>query len=126
MNLGWNHQKNRYLFNKRHFGQKWRPEIVHCYRYKVVFSPNFRPPQGDLKMKTVISANIPVELALRLKGKTKGTRSRVIERSLRAYLDAKESFDISDIPTRQLLACAHGRKDISDTLKMAILMELSE
>jgi len=77
------------------------------------------------ELKTVISANIPVSLALQLKGKTKGTRSRVITRALKAYLEEKNAFDITDIPTRQLLAVIHARNDVSDTLKIAVLMELS-
>lgn len=77
------------------------------------------------EMKTIISANIPVSLALRLKGKTKGTRSRVISRALKAYLDEKDAFNITDIETRTLLAVLHARDEISDTLKMAILMELT-
>lgn len=76
-------------------------------------------------MKTIISANIPIELAIRLKDKTKGTRSRVIERALRGYLDAKEEFTIGDIDTRQLMAALHGRDDISDALKAVILSELN-
>lgn len=77
------------------------------------------------EMKTIISANIPVSLALRLKGKTKGTRSRVISRALKAYLDEKDAFDMSDVETRRLLAHLHTREDVSDALKMAILMELN-
>ena len=78
------------------------------------------------EMKTIISANIPVSLAMRLKGKTKGTRSRVISRALKAYLDEKDAFDITDIETRQMMAVLHARDDISETLKMALLMELTK
>lgn len=56
------------------------------------------------ELKTIISANIPVSLAQRLKGKTKGTRSRVIARALRAYLDDKESFTMADIETKEIAA----------------------
>lgn len=75
--------------------------------------------------KTIISANIPVTLADRLKNKTKGTRSRVIERALRAYLDDMEAFDITDIPTRNLMACLHAREDTSPQLKSILLAELN-
>jgi len=64
-------------------------------------------------MKTVISANIPVELAIRLKDKTKGTRSRVIARALTAYLDEKDAFDIDDLDTEYILMCIWNRKDLS-------------
>jgi len=75
--------------------------------------------------KTIISANIPVTLADRLKNKTKGTRSRVIERALRAYLDDMEAFDITDIPTRNLMAVLHAREDTSPQLKSILLAELN-
>tara|TARA_R110001599_G_scaffold322134_2_gene533096 strand:- start:1112 stop:1354 length:243 start_codon:yes stop_codon:yes gene_type:complete len=75
--------------------------------------------------KTIISANIPVTLADRLKNKTKGTRSRVIERALRAYLDDKEAFNISDWDTRNLMAVLHARPDTSPQLKSILLAELN-
>ena len=77
------------------------------------------------EMKTIISANIPVSLAADLKGKTKGTRSRVITRALRAYLADKEAFNISDIQTRTLLAVLHAREDVSKELKAILLVELN-
>ena len=77
------------------------------------------------EIRTIISANIPVSLAMRLKNKTKGTRSRVIARALKAYLDEEEAFNISDWDSRNLLAVLHAREDVSDTLKLAILMELN-
>ena len=76
-------------------------------------------------MKTVISANIPVSLAIRLKDKTKGTRSRVIARALQAYLDEKEAFDINDLPSRQLMAALLSRDDVTDALKAVLLAELN-
>ena len=76
-------------------------------------------------MKTIISANIPVSLAIRLKDKTKGTRSRVIARALKAYLDEKEAFNVSDIQTRTLLAVLHAREDVSPQLKALLLAELN-
>jgi len=77
-------------------------------------------------MKTVISANIPVSLAIRLKDKTKGTRSRVIARALQAYLDEKEAFNVTDVPSRTLLAVLHARDDVSPALKAVILAELNQ
>ena len=79
---------------------------------------------GDFK--TIISANIPVKLAERLKNKTKGTRSRVITRALKAYLDDMEAFDITDVHTRNLLAVLHAREDVSPQLKVMLLAELSQ
>jgi metal-responsive CopG/Arc/MetJ family transcriptional regulator len=74
-------------------------------------------------MKTIISANIDVGLAMRLKDKTKGTRSRVIERALRNYLDEKEAFNIEEVTTEQLLLELTYRGEIKKTHK-AYLMEM--
>lgn len=72
------------------------------------------------ELKTIISANIPVSLAQRLKGKTKGTRSRVIARALKAYLEEKEAFDISDWSTERLLQEIAFRPELSDMQKEVI------
>ena len=77
------------------------------------------------ELKTIISANIPVSIARDLKTKTKGTRSRVITRALKAYLSDQEAFDISDYETRQLLAVLHSREDVSKELKAILLVELN-
>lgn len=69
------------------------------------------------EMKTIISANIPVSLASKLKNKTKGTRSRVITRALSAYLADMDAFDISDIETTSLLIELFHRKDITQLHK---------
>jgi metal-responsive CopG/Arc/MetJ family transcriptional regulator len=69
------------------------------------------------ELKTIISANIPVSLAQRLKGKTKGTRSRVISRALKAYLDDKEAFNIEDVSIDKLLLELIFRPEISDMQK---------
>jgi len=53
-------------------------------------------------MKTIITASIPIELANKLKGKTKGTRSRTVTRALQHYLTDEENFSIADIDTRKL------------------------
>tara|TARA_R100000231_G_scaffold80583_1_gene61940 strand:- start:223 stop:465 length:243 start_codon:yes stop_codon:yes gene_type:complete len=78
------------------------------------------------ELKTIISANIPVSLAEMLKDKTKGTRSRVVTRALKAYLNDRDAFDITDIPTRQLLAVLHSRDDVSEQTKLMILAELKQ
>jgi len=67
------------------------------------------------EMKTIISANIPVSLAEDLKGKTKGTRSRVITRALRAYLNDKDAFDITDYSSEKLLIELISRSNLSET-----------
>lgn len=76
-------------------------------------------------MKTVISANIPVSLAIRLKDKTKGTRSRVIARALKQYLDEKDAYDITEESSRRMMAVLLNRDDISDACKAVLLAELN-
>ena len=71
-------------------------------------------------MKTVISANVPISLAIRLKDRTKGTRSRVISRALQAYLDEKDAFDIEEISTKDLLLEIQYRKELSASQKEII------
>jgi hypothetical protein len=68
-------------------------------------------------MKTIISANVPIGIAIRLKDKTKGTRSRVVARALEAYLDEKDAFDITDVDTQSLVMELIYRKDISKSQK---------
>jgi len=77
------------------------------------------------ELKTVISANIPVSLAERLKHKTKGTRSRVVTRALEAYLKEQEAFTIQDFPTRNLMAVLLTREECPEHLKMLLLSELN-
>ena len=77
------------------------------------------------ELKTIISANIPVSIARDLKTKTKGTRSRVITRALKAYLADQEAFNISDVETRTLLAVLHAREDVSPQMKALLLAELN-
>jgi hypothetical protein len=76
--------------------------------------------------KTIISANISTSVVKRLHGKTKGTRSRVIERALKAYLDDMEAFDISDVHTRNLMAALHAREDCPNHIKVILLQHLTE
>jgi len=77
------------------------------------------------ELKTIISANIPVSIARDLKTKTKGTRSRVITRALKAYLADQEAFNISDVETRTLLAVLHAREDVTPQMKALLLAELN-
>ena len=77
------------------------------------------------ELKTIISANIPVSIARDLKTKTKGTRSRVITRALKAYLADQEAFDITDIDTRRLIIHLRCRDDISPQLEAMLLVELN-
>ena len=77
------------------------------------------------EMKTIISANIPVSVAKQLQGKTKGTRSRVVTRALKAYLADREAFNIGDYPTRNIFAALLSRDDCPEHLKVLLLQELN-
>jgi hypothetical protein len=69
------------------------------------------------ELKTIISANIPVSIARDLKTKTKGTRSRVITRALKAYLADMRAFDIEDVVTKDLILELMHREELSSTHK---------
>ena len=72
------------------------------------------------EFRTVISANIPVSLAERLKNKTKGTRSRVVTRALEAYLKEKEAFNIRDVELAAIFTELYHRDELSDLQKSII------
>ena len=91
----------------------------------VIYLITFRIGLDMGEFKTIISANIPVKLAERLKDKTKGTRSRVIARALKAYLDDMEAFTIQDVATRSLMIQLRNRDDISEQLRAMLLVELN-
>jgi|TARA_R100000482_G_C5129279_1_gene150795 metal-responsive CopG/Arc/MetJ family transcriptional regulator len=71
-------------------------------------------------MKTVISANVPISLAIRLKDKTKGTRSRVISRALQAYLDEKDAFDLWEWEVTDILLHLMARSELTNTQRELI------
>lgn len=71
-------------------------------------------------MKTVISANVPISLAIRLKDKTKGTRSRVISRALQAYLDEKDAFDLFEWEVIDILNHLYSRNELTNTQRELI------
>lgn len=78
-----------------------------------------------VKYRTIISANIDVDVVKSLKHKTKGTRSRVVERALKAYLEEMEAFNITDVPSRQMMAVLSQRDDVPDHLKVLLMQELT-
>lgn len=81
-----------------------------------------------MKTKSIISANIDSDLVKELKMKTKGTRSRIIERAIRAYLDAETDYSIVDVPTNKLVAVLMARlqkeSNYNDTPLILMLKEL--
>ena len=50
----------------------------------------------------------------------KPNQSRIVEASIRRYLDADEDYSISEISTRRLLAVLSQRVDISSALRVLI------
>ena len=62
-----------------------------------------------MKTKSIISANIDTEIVQMLKLKTKGTRSRIIERAISAYSKGETDYSIVDVPTTKLAAVLMSR-----------------
>ena len=83
-----------------------------------------------MKTKSIISANIDSDLVKQLKMKTKGTRSRIIERAIRSYLDAETDYSIVDVPTKKLATVLMSRlqaeNNYEHTPLTLLLLELRE
>jgi len=78
------------------------------------------------EFKTIISANIKIATARRLKSaRLPGSRSAMIDAAIIRYLDELDSFKPGDMPTRQLLAILVNRQDIPVHLQTLILQELN-
>ena len=83
-----------------------------------------------MKTKSIISANIDTELVKKLQMKTKGTRSRTIERAIRAYLDGESDYSIVDVSTKKLATVLMSRlqkkNNYNHTPLTLMLLELRE
>ena len=83
-----------------------------------------------METKSIISANISSSLVMELKRKTKGTRSRIIERAIRAYLDGETDYSIVDVPTKILASVLMSRIQEQNNWKHTpltlMLLELTE
>ena len=81
-------------------------------------------------MKTVVAISIDTSLASQLQKKTKGTRSRIVERALRAYLKGETDYSIQDVETKILATVLMTRlqqeNDWNHTPLSLMLMELRE
>ena len=77
-------------------------------------------------MKTVISANIPIGIAIRLKDKTKGTRSRVVARALEAYLDERDAYDMWEIDIIEIFNHLLGRSELTKSQRELIFIMKKE
>lgn len=67
--------------------------------------------------------SLPVPLVIKLKSSK--NQSRIVEKAVRKYLDEKDEFSVSDVPTRQLLSALSNRDDIDDVLRAAVIAQLS-
>ena len=83
-----------------------------------------------MKTKSIISANIDSDLVTELRMKTKGTRSRIIERAIRAYLNAETDFSIVDVSTKKLatvlMSRLQAKNNYEHTPLTLMLLELRE
>ena len=77
-------------------------------------------------MKTVISANIPISTAIKLKDKAKGTRSMVISKALEAYLEQRDAFDMYDIDIIDILNHLYTRHELSPTMREIVYQMKTE
>lgn len=50
----------------------------------------------------------------------KPNQSRIVERSIRRYLNAGEDYSISEIPTKQLMAALSVRPDCNDEIRVLL------
>ena len=67
--------------------------------------------------------SLPIPLVIKLKSSK--NQSRIVEKAVRKYLDEKDEFSVSDVPTRNLLSALSNRKDIDDVLRAAVIAQLS-
>ena len=74
-----------------------------------------------MKTRSIISANIDTELVKELQLKTRGTRSRIIERAIRAYLNAETDFSIADCSTKLLATVLYSRLHTENNYKQTSL-----
>ena len=75
-------------------------------------------------MKSLKTYNLDYDVIQILRSKP--NKSQYVCKSVRAYTIQEEQFDISDVPTRQILAALHSRSEISAQLAGCILAELSD
>lgn len=60
-------------------------------------------------MKTIITASVSHSTAMKLQAVNKGNRSKVVDRAIKDYLDAKKAYTIEDVPSRKLAAVLMSR-----------------
>ena len=73
-------------------------------------------------MKINRTFSIPVKLALRLKAVR--NQSALVSRAVYKYLDEKDEFSSSDMPSRSLLSAITNRDDVPEHIKVVIQLHL--
>ena len=62
--------------------------------------------------------SIPVATAMKLKGER--NQSRTVTRAVNKYLDEKEEYSPSDLPTRQIMLVLRLREDCPQSIRVLI------
>ena len=62
--------------------------------------------------------SIPVSTAMKLKGER--NQSRTVTRAVNKYLDEKEEYSPSDLPTRQIMLVLRLREDCPEAIRTLI------
>ncbi len=74
-------------------------------------------------MKIARTFTIDYNLAVELQKKP--NQSRIVERSIRRYLNADEDYSLEEISTKQLMAALHARDDTPRHIKIIIYDQLT-
>lgn len=69
-------------------------------------------------MKINRTFSIPVATAMKLKGER--NQSRTVTRAVNKYLDEKEEYSPSDLPTRQIMLVLRLREDCPEAIRTLI------
>jgi len=64
-----------------------------------------------------IARTFTIDYQLYQELRKKPNQSRIVESSIRRYLNGEDDFNILEIPTNQLMLVLHQRKDVPQHLK---------
>lgn len=80
--------------------------------------PSLLSFQGGLSMNINRTFSLPVATAMKLKGER--NQSRTVTRAVNKYLDEKEEYSPSDLPTRQIMLVLRLREDCPKAIRVLI------
>lgn len=83
-----------------------------------VIMPKMLVTRGVDWMRINRTFSLPVPLVIKMKSLR--NQSATVERAVNKYLNEKEEFSPSDIPSRSLLSAITNRDDVPDHLKVVI------